>query len=1223
MKVIYRVLVLFLFVILSACATFKSQYKGDRIVKEDLSSKKIKHSFYLIGDAGKNAIGDTTIALKQFSKALSKASENSTALFLGDNIYQKGMPSKKDPTRPYAEHQLNVQIAAAKAFSGRSIFIPGNHDWYSNGLKGLKREENYIEDRLGKNSFLPEDGCPLKKVEITDDITLIVVDSQWYLTNWNNHPTINDDCEIKTRTVFFEELEGMIKKARGKTTLIALHHPMYTNGPHGGRYGVRQHVSPVPVLGSLLSFVRKTSGISNADTQNKRYLELKKRIVTLSKENAKVIFVSGHEHSLQYLEEDNVPQIISGAGAKKTVTKNKGGGLFSYGAMGYSRLDVFEDGAVVVQFYEAKDNRLVYQKEIFSAENKGEEQVYETRFPEYKKASIYTADEIKKGRFYTYLWGDRYRKYYGVKIKSKTVVLDTLFGGLTPVRKGGGHQSKSLRLKAKDGREYVMRAIRKNAIQYIQAVAFKEEFIEEQFNGTYTEDLILDVFSGSYPYAPFVVGDLADAIGLFHSNPTLYYIPKHKALQGFNDEFGDELYMIEERAASGHGDQASFGFSNKIVSTADMLKKIRKNEHHVVDEEAYVKARLFDMLIGDWDRHEDQWRWAIFNEGKKIVYRPVPRDRDQAFSIMDDGALLGIGTALIPGLRLLRSYEETLKKPKWFNVEQHALDMALINRTGKEVWDNQVAYIQRQITDSVIDTAFLNVPEEVKGETIDEIKVKLRGRRKNLKEISDKYFAYINKTAIIKGTDKADWFAIERLPEGKTKVVVYRIKKGKKGKVIHEGVFDKDVTKEIWLYGLDDDDVFKVYGSGNRRIKLRIIGGQNKDTYIIENGKRVSMYDYRFKKSVFKTKKGRRRLTNDYETNIYDHKRPKDNLNQLIPVLGFNPDDGFKIGIKETYTSYGFERNPFTSQHKFSGAYFFATNGFEFSYLGTFANVVGDWNLGINAIFTSPNYSINFFGFGNETVNLNVDEDQDLDYNRMRISKLKFEPFLKWTGEGGGSFKVSVNYESVNVENTEGRFIVPYALSNELKDTGDFYGSDAEYLFKNVNNEAFPSLGMTANLKVGYKRNAGDGKGFGYVIPSIGFNYQLEPKGQLVLATKLHGHLTLGNNFEFYHAASLGADNGLRSFRKQRFTGKNFFYQSSDLRLNVGKVKTGWMPLSIGLYSGFDYGRVWWKGDSVDKWHSSYGGGVFLTAANMITGNLSLFTGDEGARFALTLGFGF
>src|SRR5690606_27510151 len=194
-----------------------------------------------------------------------------------------------------------------------------------------------------------------------------------------------------------------------------------------------------------------------------------------------------------------------------------------------------------------------------------------------------------------------------------------------------------------------------------------------------------DVFTGSHPYASFVIGKLSDAISIFHTNPVLYYVPKQNGLVAFNGEFDDELYMIEERTDSGHGNQASLGFTDEMISNDDFLKKLHKEENFVLDEPAYIRARLFDMLIGDWDRHEDQWRWASFHEDGKTVYRPVPRDRDQAFSIMADGVLLGLATKMIPSLRLMQSYDEELKSPKWFNLEPYALDMALIAQSKKEI----------------------------------------------------------------------------------------------------------------------------------------------------------------------------------------------------------------------------------------------------------------------------------------------------------------------------------------------------------------------------------------------------------------------------------------------------------------------------------------------------------------------------------------------------------
>ena len=70
-----------------SCATFKPQYKTEAVLNQFPNNKEIEHTFYLIGDAGNSDLGETSSALKAFQRELGNADENSTAVFLGDNIY--------------------------------------------------------------------------------------------------------------------------------------------------------------------------------------------------------------------------------------------------------------------------------------------------------------------------------------------------------------------------------------------------------------------------------------------------------------------------------------------------------------------------------------------------------------------------------------------------------------------------------------------------------------------------------------------------------------------------------------------------------------------------------------------------------------------------------------------------------------------------------------------------------------------------------------------------------------------------------------------------------------------------------------------------------------------------------------------------------------------------------------------------------------------------------
>lgn len=1235
MKKFYLLLSILL---VGACATYKPKYDdvfdGQSIEKDG----ELSHRFYLIGDAGLSPKNDMNPTLKALKSRLDKAHENSTTIFLGDNIYPTGLPSKKEDQEGHAvaKNHLDAQLNVLSDYKGKPIFIPGNHDWYAKGLDGLKRQEKYIEKALdNKAVFFPANGCPIEEIEINDEVTVIAIDTEWYLTNWDKHPDINDDCEIQDREGFFLELEDVIKDNAKKTTILVTHHPMTSYGPHGGQYSFKKNIYPsggkfpLPFLGTFINLLRKTTGASIADIQNKRYNTLINRVLTLAQYSEKVILASGHEHSLQYIVEKNTPQIVSGSGAKKGATRLLNGSMFSSGQMGYAVLDVYKDGSSKVDFFgvEGENESLLYSTTVLQAPKKEAMRVFSDSFPHHVEASVYTDEEVDKTGFFKTVWGERYRKYYATKVKAQTVTLDTLLGGLIPVRKGGGHQSKSLRLVHKDGRQFVMRALKKSAELYLQSLAFKEEYVVGEFEGTLTEDILKDFYTGAHPYAPFTIGELSDAVSIYHTNPKLYYVPKHEALGGFNEDFGDELYMIEEHVSEGH-DINSFGKAKKIESTTNLMKKLRKDEAYKVDATVYARARLFDMLIGDWDRHVDQWRWAQFkDENGDKIFRPIPRDRDQAFSIMGDGALMGFATRAIPALRLFEGFKEEIRSVKGYNSSPltFALDMALLSETTAEIWVQQAKYIQEHLTEDAVDSAFANFPAEVRDETITGMKQVLLARKSNLVQTAKTYYAILNKYSVVTGTDKDDYFVINTLDNGSLDVKVYRIKNGKKTDLFFDKIYDPTLTKEIWLYGLDDDDVFEVIGTTGK-IKLRLVGGHNNDNYkISETAKGVHVYDFKDKKNTYaEAYGGRVHKIRDYDTNNFQFLKIKASNNQLLPAIGANPDDGFRIGFSNIYTFNGFRQNPFTQQHTLSGAYYFATNGFDLAYTGEFANVFENVNLELGAKFTSPNFSLNFFGFGNDTENFDDENPLELDFNRVKIRTLKFSPALIWRGQLGSKVRVGASYENYDVEETEGRFIEGF-FTNMNRDTQqDFFGVETEYSYTNTDNAAFPTMGMAFSLTGGFKTNLSEiGRNFGYLIPSLSFDHRITPNGRLVFATKLKGHFNIGNDFEFYQAADIGANNGLRGFRFQRFIGKTAYYQNTDIRYSFRKTRTGLLPVTPGIFGGFDYGRVWLPNEDSNIWHNSYGGGLFVNGSDLISANLGVFNSTDGLRVAFGVGFGF
>ncbi|NNE78332.1 MAG: BamA/TamA family outer membrane protein, partial [Pricia sp.] len=627
----------------------------------------------------------------------------------------------------------------------------------------------------------------------------------------------------------------------------------------------------------------------------------------------------------------------------------------------------------------------------------------------------------------------------------------------------------------------------------------------------------------------------------------------------------------------------------------------------------------------DWDRHVDQWRWAEFKnkDSDKVIYKPVPRDRDQAFSNMGDGFFMNLATRIVPGLQLMEGFNDEIRNVKGFNSspKTYVLDIALLSELSKDEWVEQAKYLQANLSSSVIDKAFELLPKEVRDATVDEMKRVLLARLQNIQETSLEYYGVLNKYAVVVGTDKDDWFEVDYEDEY-VEVNAYRIIKGEKQKRFFTRKFEPEITKEIWIYGLDDDDRFTVKGQTNSGIKIRLIGGQNNDIYDVGEGRGTYVYDYKSKNNTFEdVSRAKVRLTDDYEVNTYRPLKFRNSTNLIIPTIGFNPDDGVKIGISDTYTYNGFRQNPFTEQHNIDASFYFATSGFELGYSGEFANAIGNWNFEMAARFTSPNFSINFFGFGNETENL--DDTLELDYNRVKLRTIMAAPSLVWRGQLGAKIKTGISYESIEVEETENRFINTFYQQNGEETSNRFAGIEAEYSYSNADNTAFPTMGMATSFRAGFKSNIAGGRNFGYIVPMLSFDYKLVPSGRLVLATKWKAHFNIGDEFEFYQAASIGGIDGLRGYRNQRFTGKKSYYQNTDIRYSLKKIRTQFLPSTIGVYGGFDYGRVWLPDLDSNVWHTSYGGGFFLNAADILSARVALFNSDDGLRFTFGLGFGF
>lgn len=1167
-------------------------------------NQRLAHSVYITANTASRSNETNEKILKEIVEASQKG-DSSSLVIVGNIVPKNGYPNK-DNGRDQMEQDLQTNLLnQLDNFKGNIIFTPGYNEWQADAPDNIDDLESFLQDN-SRAEFWPNDGCPIESESLSDDLQLIMIDSQWFLEDWDDHPYINNKCEIKTRAQFREEFNDELEDNQRKTVLVAVYHPIMSN--------------------TKIGFFEKIVGAGSQTRRNPQLQELMGTLKTLANQYNDVIFLSGKDENIQYVQDDGIEQIIVGVteNPKKAAPEKDHGDFAAYDT-GYAKMNINKNGSSNIEFYKvlASGSEKIFDKQI-SRERPTLEEVDwpENRIGETTMASVYTEKETNKDGLFKAIWGEHYRPLYSKKFEFPVLYLDTLPGNLEVLGAGGGHQSRSLGFIDENEHEYTLRALKKSALQFLQSTVVTTHYVEDYLENTVAERYVQDFYTTAFPYGTFPAGRFMDELNIYHPNSNLYYVPKQEALGVYNEEYGNELYMFEAHIGDENKDLEIFDNADDILNTSDLMLDMRKTKDAYVDEDMFIRARLLDMLLGDWDRHEGQYEWAEFeDENGKKKYLPIAKDRDQVFPKMDGFALslLRLG---FPPFRAMEQYSPMVKSPKWFNIAGYPLDKAFIRNSNWEVWEEQAEYIQNNITDEVIQEAFEVLPQDLTEDPyVTEIKKTMKARRGNLKKIAREYYQHLTEFDMFTGTEKDDKFLITRAPDGITHVKL----SNKDGEVLAEKTYNSKETKEVWIYGLDGDDEFKIVGEGSNLVQLKVIGGEENDIYDFQNTNRAKLYDYKSKKNTIKTPGANKLLVDSYDINNYDPNKKKIRQFTFFPNASFNSDQGFSLGITNTYTLKGLVRNPFTAQHNLSANYFFATQGYDAEYFGEFAHIFQNWNFGVNAYYSSPNYVINYFGSGNDT---QYDpDDVNNDYNRVRIQQWRFSPSLIYRKNKKVNFYIKATIESMEIAYDEGRFVGDnFNPANDIFESQMYAGGEFNYNYYNKDRAAFPSRGMELDLTAGYKSNIDefDNK-FAYVRPMLSLNYPLHESGFAAIATKIGGEAILGDNYEFYHGATLGGGNrnSLRGYRNERFNGKYAFYQNVDIRSGITQFRTDFVPIRIGASLGFDYGRVWVEDDNSNDWHTNYGGSIFINAFKAVTGNIGYYVGDEGGRINFTFNFDF
>jgi len=797
-------------------------------------------------------------------------------------------------------------------------------------------------------------------------------------------------------------------------------------------------------------------------------------------------------------------------------------------------------------------------------------------------------------------FGSDYRSLWATPMRVPVLDLARYAGGLTPIQRGGGQQTKSLRFSAADGRQLQFRSVDKDP----QAI------LPPELRETLAADIVQDQISAAHPVGALVVSPILDAVGVLHADPRLAVLPDDPRLGEYREEFAGMLGILEERPDENDGDLAAFQGASAVVGTPRMLERLEE-DLEVVDSRAFLAARLTDLFLGDWDRHADQWRWARFGETREDSWKPIPRDRDQAF-VRFDGFFPWVARGFFP--QLVR-FDETYPSMVGLTWNGRDLDRRLLSNLEWQVWDSVAAELQGQLTDGVIDAALDRLPAEMRALDDGTLRRRMIARRDGLGDAARRFYELLAEEVEVYATDAPEVVDVEGLSSSELRVTVTARESGMGPVEVFRRTFSALETEEVRLSLRGGADSVRVHGVRSA-VGVRIVGGGGSDVMIDEAGG-AHFYDTGGETS-FVTTSGTTVDTRDFEpppVSPSPLNRDWGSWTRFPVQIGFEPDVGFMGGLSIEHYDFGFRRVPHATALKAAGMWGTTPGAYR---VDVEVSVYRE-NSGMHGLLqgrASGLEILRFHGFGNETAADLPATDYEVEQGQFILRPSLVAPLSETVSIGIGP--VAKFAKTDHVPNWLSGQPLPYGM-------GDFgqVGFEADVTFDDRNRARAATSGAMLRLDGSVYPAMWDVRETFGQVGGTAATY-LTPFGELqpTLALRVGARRNFGS-YPFHEAAFLGDAETVRLGRQQRFAGDAMAHANAELRMKLARA-TIVLPADIGVFGLYDIGRVWLDGESSNRWHDAFGGGLWL--AYLQPGNaftVAVARSDERTGVYVGLGFAF
>ena len=781
------------------------------------------------------------------------------------------------------------------------------------------------------------------------------------------------------------------------------------------------------------------------------------------------------------------------------------------------------------------------------------------------------------------LLGSLNRDLWSVPVPAPVLDLGIFAGGLTPLRRGGGLQTQSLRLRGQDGQTYNFRSIDKDATRGL----------DPMLQGSLPARVLQDQIGALFPLSAMVVAPLLEAAGVLHPNPRLVVLPDDERLGEFREDFAGLLGWLEIRPDEGPDGEPGFAGSTRVVGSPRLLERLEESSLEQVDAQAYLRARLLDVFVGDWDRHPDQWRWASFERGDTVRWYPIPRDRDWALSRLNGALVYAAGRYFSHYRGFGPDYEPAFNA----TFTGRALDRRILTRLDRADFLRTAEDLQQAISDEVIAEAVGRLPASYQDEIGPWLIDAFTHRRDRLVRFADEYYVLLAGWVDLYGTDEEELALVERTGGGATRVRMYRLIRNEPSpRPYVDRTFSQSETREIRIFLQGDEDRVEIRGPSPSNIVVRAIGGGGDDSFVDESPAPSFFHDHRgdndftaFQGSAF-DEEDWDEPPDQFSATHQSKARDWGSWTLGYPLLTYNSDEGFYLGAGFRRDSYGFRHYPY--ERRLSGtAMLGPAVGRARGSLRYDFPVYGRGLRGLLDAYGSRREVARFFGFGNDAQISGDDDFYKFTRDQIRIGlQLTASPVEHLRVRLGPRF-LFVDHDDLVAQRYIGQ-VLPYGLDRFAQ-----FDLEGGVAWDRRDHPLVPRSGWLLEAAGRLAPSLADVETtYGGASASARWYTHGEGRLEPLLGLRVGGERTWGT-LPYHTAAYLGGPGSNLGVRERRFLGDAVVHAGATGSIHLTPFYV-FLPGKLGIHAISETGRVWLDGDSPGGWHWSHGGGIWLSFVN-------------------------